>query len=80
MEQFNNINEKNLHGFELVLHIAIKLALTKQDKKSSFGTSGNIQELLGYLDKYKDMFTIWIRKSDGMSGSMGGDFDLFIEL
>jgi len=78
-----NIDENKLDGFELVLHVAITKALKRDDKKYIFGTTGNPIDLIKYLDKYKELYKIWIRranrKEDGMSGSIGGDYELYIE-
>ena len=77
-----NIDINKLQGFELVLHIAIETALKKDDRKCTFGTSGNANELIEYLNKYKNLYKIYIRranrKEDGMSGSVGGDYELIL--
>lgn len=77
------INEYNLSHFELIIHVAIEIALKRSDRKCGFDALGDANELVKYLDKYKDLYKIWIRranrKEDGMSGSIAGDYELYIE-
>ena len=77
------IDRNNLNNFELVIHTAIEYALETDNKKCIFGTTDDANHIIKYLDKYKNLYKIWIRrankKEDGMSGSIGGDYELFIE-